>query len=272
MKTTEKAKEALSRILDSFESGNVPAALARVVIPPLDVPCASWSLSNRLLVFLSDTDDARGFNQWQEVGRSVCKGAKAVYILAPIKVKKRREAGAEKAETEDKEEKVLVGFRAVPVFRFEDTEGEPLDRLPVQPAEPPPLKEVADAWGIAVDYAAIASTAYGYYAPGKRQIVLCTHDEDVFFHELAHAAHEKVQGMLKRGQDWKQEVTAELTAATLAHLFGKRPNDGGAYRYIATYAEKAGKDVYRACMSVVADVERCLALIIGATRTNLSAA
>ena len=36
------------------------------------------------------------------------------------------------------------------------------------PAEPPPLKEVAEAWGIAVDYAAIESVYYGYYAPDKK--------------------------------------------------------------------------------------------------------
>ncbi len=261
MKYTEKAMDALKRILDAFERGNIPEALARVVIPPLDVPCARWSLSNRLLVFLSGTDDARGFNQWKETGRFVCPGAKALYILAPILIQKRdEEEGGEKEP-----EKVLKGFRVIPVFRAEDTEGEPLSHPSVLPPEPPPLLEVAQAWGIRVDYAAIRSTYLGTYSPSRKQIRLCTHDEQTFFHELAHAAHEKVLGALKRGQDWKQEIVAELTAATLMHLFGKRPNDGWSYRYISEYANKAGKDVYRACLIVVADVEKCLSLIIGAT-------
>jgi len=34
--------------------------------------------------------------------------------------------------------------------------------------------------------------------------------------------------------------------------------DGGVYQYIRRYAEKTGKDVYRACLSVIADVGRCL--------------
>ncbi len=56
------------------------------------------------------------------------------------------------------------------------------------------------------------------------------------------------------------------------HLFGKRPNDGGAYRYIAGYAQKAGKDAYRACLTVVADVEKCLSLILGAAKPQALAA
>jgi hypothetical protein len=266
MRYTEKAMEALKRILEAFESGDVPKLLSHLIIPPLDVPCAHWSLSNRLLVFLSGTDDARGFRQWEEVGRHVRSGARALYILAPILVRKRNE------EEDSEEEKVLKGFRVVPVFRVEDTEGEPLNHPPLHPPQPPPLLEVAQTWGIRVDYRAIESPVLGSYSPERKQIVLCTHDEQTFFHELAHAAHEKVLGALKRGQDWKQEITAELTAATLMHLFGKRPNDGWSYRYISDYAEKAGKDVYRACLAVIADVEKCLSLIIGAARPLAQAA
>ncbi len=261
MKFTDKATDALKRILESFESGAVPEALARVAIPPVDVPCAHWSLSNRLLVFLSGTDDARGFQQWKEASRFVRSGAKALYILAPILIRKQ-----DGEDGPDESEKVLKGFRVIPVFRVEDTEGDPLPVSPVLPPEPPPLIEVATAWGVTVNYRAIVNPFLGSYSPGRKEILLCTHDEQVFFHELAHAAHERALGALKQGQDWKQEIVAELTAATLMHLFGKRPNDGGSYRYIAQYAQKASKDVYRACLTVVADVEKCLSLILGAVQ------
>ena len=112
MKYTEKAKEALDRILKAYESGDVPEILSRVVIPPLNVLCSRWSLSNRMLVFLSGTDDARGFRQWNEVGRFVKAGTRALYILAPILVRKRKE------DEPSDEEKVLKGFHAVPVFRL----------------------------------------------------------------------------------------------------------------------------------------------------------
>ncbi|MBI4487499.1 MAG: M48 family peptidase [Deltaproteobacteria bacterium] len=261
MKITEKAQESLQRILKSFEEGTVPEALAHTVIPTLDVPCNKWSLNNRLLTFLAGTSDARGIRQWNEVGRRIIAGKKAFYILGPIILKAK--AGVEGKEgSEDEEGKLLRGFKAIPVFRLEDTEGTPLEYPPVEPPQPPPLAEVAEAWGIHVAYQAIESSRLGYYSPGKKQIVLCTHDEEVFFHELAHVAHEKVNGTLRPGQTWQQEIVAELTATTLMHLYGRAPNDGGAYRYIAGYAEKAGKDVYRACLSVIAEVEQCLDQIL----------
>lgn len=263
MRITDKAQESLQRILKSFKEGMVPEALAHTVIPALDVPCSRWSLNNRLLTFLAGTSDARGMRQWNEVGRKVIAGSRAFYILGPIivKVKPEEEVNAEEKQ-DGKEGKLLRGFKAIPVFRVEDTEGAPLESPDVEPPQPPPLTEVAEAWGIRVDYKAIESRLLGYYSPGKKQITLCTHDESVFFHELAHAAHEKVRGSLKNGQDWEQEIVAELTAATLMHLYGRAPNDGGAYRYIAGYAEKAGKDVYRACLSVITEVEQCLNQIL----------
>ena len=267
MKPTEKVHEVLARILTSFEQGTVPEALARTVIPTLDVPCGKWSLNNRLLTFFAGTADARGLRQWNEMGRKVIKGRKAFYILAPLLVKAKVDPPQEEPNQEEKtsaehQEKRLTGFRLVPVFRVEDTEGEPLNYPPVEPPEPPPLADVAAAWGITLFYVPIQSSALGYYAPQKKEIVLCTHDEEVFFHELAHVAHEKTKGVLQAGQNWQQEVTAELTAATLMHLYGRAPNDGGAYRYIADYAQKADKDPHRACLAVIADVEQCLNQIL----------
>lgn len=256
MKITDKAGETLQRLLTAFEQGTIPEALSRTIIPTLDVPSSQWSLNNRVLALFAQTADARGMRQWNEVDRHVIAGRKAFYILAPLLVK------AKEGEEGDKH---LVGFRAVPVFRVEDTEGAPLDYPPLEPPQPPPLSEVAEAWGLAVSYTAFSgpdSPAYGSYSPSRKSIQLATHDEQVFFHELAHAAHEKIKGSLKRGQDWQQEIVAELTAATLMHLYGQQPNDGGAYEYIASYAKEAGKDPYRACLSVISDVEHCLNQIL----------
>jgi antirestriction protein ArdC len=247
----EKVKQILEKILASFESGDVPAALSVAVLPRLDVPCSKWSLCNRLICFFADTSDARGFRQWKEVGRFPKKGSKAIYILSP----KHRKV---KDEENEEEKQILTGFVAVPVFRQEDTDGKPLEKPTLRPKELPPLIEVAEKWGISVNWQSYQGDGYGFFRPSTKEIVLATHDESVFFHEIAHTAHERVNGKLKPGQDWKQEVVAELTAAVLAHLYGKRTNDGACYRYIRSYVEKAGKDVYRACLSVIADVGKCL--------------
>ena len=93
MTKIDKAQAELSKLLDLFETGNVPDAVSKVLLPARDVPCAQWSLSNRMLCLLSGTDDARGFRQWQEVGRHVRKGSQCLRILAPRMVKSKDKTG-----------------------------------------------------------------------------------------------------------------------------------------------------------------------------------
>ncbi|MFH1141048.1 MAG: hypothetical protein V1724_05145 [Chloroflexota bacterium] len=270
MKLPDKAHEILQRLLIAFQQGTIPAALARTIIPSLDVPCSHWSLNNRILALLAGTADARGFRQWTQVGRYVRPGRKCFYILAPLLVARSKE------DEEDSDRDVrLAGFRAVPVFRVEDTAGEPLNYPPLAPSQPPPLADVADAWGLTVsytDFSGPTAPAYGSYSPSQKRIRLATHDEVTFFHELAHAAHERAKGQLRHGQDWSQEVVAALTAATLLHLYGCRPDDGGAYAYIAGYAKEASKDAYRACLSVISEVEQCLNQILATAHSLAPAA
>lgn len=254
----DKVKTILDELLKLFESGNVPEALSIAVLSSSDLPCSKWSLCNRILLFLSNTSDARGFRQWQQVGRYPKKGTKAVYILSPRHKKMKDDSEEDKV--------VLTGFHPVPVFRFEDTDGKSLETSDFTPVEFPPLFEVAQNWGIAVDWQAFQGNAYGCYQPQCKQIILATHKESVFFHELAHAAHERVAGPLKNGQDLKQEIIAELTAAVLSHLYGKKTDDGGSYRYIRKYAEEAGKDPYKACLGVISEVEKCLGKVMQANQ------
>ncbi len=258
MSDSKKAQECLQRIVELFKEGNVPKALAVATIPPqTDIPSAKWSVSNRVLQFLADTSDARGFRQWQKANRKVKKGAKAFCILGPKArtVKETDDAGVET-------EKVIVaGFFAIPVFRAEDTDGEP---LPYEPATPPPLADVAEQFGLSVSYQTFASRYYGYYQGNSKRIVLGTHEIQVFFHELAHAAHHRIEGELKGGQIPSQEIIAELTAATLAQMYCPKVNLGFSYGYVKAYAKKSKKSIERACLAVINTVGQVLDEILKA--------
>jgi len=70
---TGKIKEVLKTILDCFESGNIPQAIAYSVFPIPDIPSSRWSLLNRTLMYIAGTMDARGWNQWKKVNRYVKK-------------------------------------------------------------------------------------------------------------------------------------------------------------------------------------------------------
>jgi antirestriction protein ArdC len=252
----EKVKQALESIVQRFKEEDIPEAIAFSIFPIPNIPASRWSLLNRTLMFFSGTNDARGFRQWQEVGRHVKKGSKAFTILAPRFIKKDTE-GEEEAKT------ILVGFLAVPVFRVEDTEGKPLDYQRIELPELP-LMEVAQEWGISVKAVPGNYRYFGYFSQERREIALATEEESVFFHELAHAAHQRILGELKKGQDWKQEIVAELGAAVLCKVVGKTSKHlGNSYRYIEEHARSANLTPWQGCMRVISDTEKVLNLIMG---------
>ena len=123
-------------------------------------------------MFLSGTGDARGFRQWKEVNRWVKKGARAIHILVPCFKKEMDEGTGE-------EKDVLRFFKSMPVFRFEDTEGEKLDYELLEVPELP-LLERAGEWGISVKVIPGNYRYYGYYAPGRKEIVLASPEESVW--------------------------------------------------------------------------------------------
>lgn len=86
----EIIKNAVNQLLDMFQSGKLPERVAFSIIhrhPGDVIPSDKWSIGNRILQMLQGTADARGYKQWQEVGRQVRKGAHAIHILAPLTYK-----------------------------------------------------------------------------------------------------------------------------------------------------------------------------------------
>ena len=225
------------------------------MFPIPNVPAHKWSLLNRTLMFIAGTQDARGFRQWNSAGRKVKKGTKAFYILAPYIKKEEDDNGKEKT--------VLKGFFTVPVFKVEDTDGNPLDYEQIEVPELP-LMEKAEEWNITVKAIPGNFSYYGYYSQNRNEIGLATEEEVTFFHELAHAAHKRIKGELKAGQDPFQEITAELSAAVLCRLVGKSGEKylGLNYKYIETHAKRVKKSPHSACLTVMSDTEKVLNLIL----------
>lgn len=282
--------ETLEKLVGMFGAGGaaleLPAAVARTTIrrqgSPGDRPSDLWSLSNRLIMLFSGTEDARGFKQWKGAGRSVRKGSKALWILAPVQ---RTFFEDDEKRGERVPRRVLVGFKAVPVFAVEDTEGEPLpdsEATDHAPVGLPPLFETAGDLGVSVEYAPGGAGTRGEYGsyhlggsvgkPGEL-IRLRSHDEGVFFHELAHAAHDRITpGGLKGGQDPRQEIVAETAAAALCLIYGFEGYVPNARDYVAGYARKAapagdpGRTAAKAVLGVLSDVEKVLAYILEPAR------
>lgn len=255
MGSSALALAELTKIVELFSSKELPDICARSLIDSPMKPSSKWSLGNILLMFLAGTTDARGFRQWQEVNRHVKKGVHAFYILAPM-IKKKTVKDEETGE--EKEEEFLVGFKGVPVFRIEDTEGEPLPEY--KPRDIPPLTDVAERWGVQLKYDRQPRAA-GSFRPDTNTITLGSEDWDVFFHELAHKAHSTIE-KLKPQQDPEQETVAQLTAATLCRLYGRNA-DNISWNYIAQYAgKKSPEAVGRLCLRVLGKVQKIIQLIL----------
>jgi hypothetical protein len=122
MKLSDKAQESMNKVIEKFQNGDLSpiSRVARIRLDP-SAPAYKWSLSNKILAFIQAEElDCRGFGQWKDIGRSIKKGCKAVYIVRPLTIKVTTE------ETEEKENRICIGFSTIPVFAASDTEGEGL--------------------------------------------------------------------------------------------------------------------------------------------------
>jgi hypothetical protein len=246
-----QAEAAAQKVLRVFEDTNLlPRPLAQVFIRRKDSPhCRKWSWGNQLLVILNGFTDARGFKQWQEVGRSVKKGEKAFYILGPVTKKVTdKESGEERV--------IVVGFKGLPVFGYEQTEGTPL------PTSDPdiekwvnslPLLDVAKQWGLSVGTFDGEGTGFlGRYLKSER-IDLGVKNLSTWTHELIHAADDRNGCLKEKGQHWRSETVAELGAAVLLEILGLSQDAdlGGCWEYIQHYAQQEKIGVMEACMRVL---------------------
>lgn len=266
-----RAQETATRLVQSFKSGEVPKALSLTFIRHTGERHAdSWSWQNQLITALWGYSDARGFRQWQTVGRNVRKGERAFYILAPIRVKR---TGNDAETGEKTESMVTVGFKGQAVFGLEQTEGEPYDATGMAGfIDALPLVEVARKWGLTVQTYDTGSgnnvKALGFYRHGQA-IALGVKNLAVWAHELIHAADDRLGELVKDKKQWRKEIVAELGAATILHCIGEHEaaDDGAAWQYIESYANRHEVPPLKACQIALDRVCRCVDLILRESET-----
>lgn len=264
-------QEAVKNLLIMFERGQMPEAVAFNIIRKqkgvIYKPSDCWSIGNQILQLIQHTEDARGFRQWKDVGRSVIKGRKAIHILAPMtfKVKKTNPVTGE-----EEERIVITGFRPISVFRYEDTEGEELDYIPeFVPPEPPPFWNVADKLGIKVSYIPMLGNYLGQFNMRSNSIKLCSEDAIVYFHELSHAVHNTFVD-LRKCDHAVAETVAEFSAVVLAHIQGITGFEHQGWEYIqeATKTKGNPEEALKFIMQCLSDVEKVVSIILDTAENN----
>src|SRR3972149_524024 len=257
-----RIKEAMDTLLKMFDEENLEK-VARAVFRSegSSIPADKWSFLNRILMYLHNTEDARGFRQWQQVGRYVKKGSKAFYIIAPVTRKITAEKNLESGEMVREERTVLAGFKGIPVFRIEDTDGAPMIGEEYRVNLPREFKGIIQELGLRGQPVRFCGAVYGSYNLISREIRLASPDIDVFLHELSHAVDDRLTG-LQPGQKTDQEVTAEFSAAVIAHLMGYRIPLGNVKEYIEQYS-------FRDVMSCLARIEKIVSYVIERTAAGI---
>jgi antirestriction protein ArdC len=200
-----------------------------------------YSIGNALLIAAQRPDAVQvaGFKAWQELGRQVRKGERAIRIMAPMAIKERDAAGDETGERR-------MLFRSVPVFDIAQTAGEPLAEIPREPLTGdshadriPVLEAYARSIGFSVDREDLPESCGGYCSAAQRRIVIATaHDSAnavvrTLVHELAHALG---IGYAEFGREVAEVITETCTVVVCGAL--GLDTSGESIPYIASWAEQ----------------------------------
>jgi len=210
----------------------------------------NYSYRNVLLIAAQCQDATRiaGFNTWRRLNRSVRKGEKAIWVLAPMLYK-----NPENTEGD----RVIRGFKLVAVFDVAQTDGDELPSICVRLNDDDPagryiqLVRVAQSIGFKVEDHEFISQTNGDCCHVERRIRIETRNSaaqrvKTLAHELAHALLHESYG--NRGL---AELEAESTAYVVCRSL-EIDSSGYSFGYLATWA--GGSD--KAVMGIKASCER----------------
>jgi antirestriction protein ArdC len=246
-----------------------------------------YSFGNCLLIAMQcpTATHIAGFRKWQELGRQVRKGERAIRIMAPMVVggskdsrREVRTAGprmtATSSEKSGGDDGPRMLFRAVPVFDIGQTDGDPLPQAPCEPLTGDShehyigtLETFAAAMGIRVEYRDTGA-AGGFYSEREKLIVIasdaCPNARvRTLVHELAHA----------HGVDYKAysrseaEVIVETAGTIVCGALGL-DTSGEAIPYIAGWGEKGDLDAIRKHAETVDTIARSIEVACGLGRKS----
>ena len=137
------------------------------------------------------------------------------------------------------EKTLLLGFRPVPVFPVESTDGEALEKYDYTPKNLPPFYDICEKLGITVYWKPASRPAYGWYSPASDSITMQSTDWAVFYHEACHSIRERIADTKDIATE---EIIAELTSAVLMAMNGINSYQKQAYEYICRYCQDKSPD------------------------------
>jgi len=225
----------------------------------------SYSFNNVLLIAAQcpEATQVAGYRAWRRLGRFVRSGERAIWILAPLVYRRPGDA-------EDDAERVVRGFKFVPVFDVSQTEGEELPSVCSRLVGDDPaghfarLTAVAQRLGFSVEEHAFAGNVNGDCSHDEHRIRIEARNTPV--QRVKTLAHELAHALLHAG--FEDRSLAELEAESTAYVVCRQLGiDSGEYSfgYVATWAG-GGEPAVVAVRASCGRIQKAAAAILGPCR------
>ena len=246
-----------------------------------------YSWNNQFLIWFQsmmqgfDATMVKGYKQWQELGRTVKKGEKALYVLAPMiahrcvqkeckgRVLYSRATKKYTCPNDSRHQvgKFLTGFRDVAVFDVSQTDGEPIPVIELKDKCEGASKLIWDTLVSLADQhdfevvVGNAKGAEGYCSHSEKKIVIS--DKKDFGYQVKILTHEIAHLLLHKDiTDYQQqraryETEAEGVAWVVCEALDiHSEGDNYSFGYISTWGKDNTKELVKKSLQNITKTSR----------------
>lgn len=189
-----------------------------------------------------------GYRSWQEKGRQVQRGQKALKIFVPNLAAKKDKDGNYSRDKEGNIIKEVKGFYLASVYDVSQTEGEPIPK-PIYELEeninnPRKFdwynKAITELSPVPIQFSEIEGTAKGFFVPAEKQITIrpgMSQSQTIktMLHEVTHSIlHDNDVPAFGSSEYARQEIEAESVAYMVANSLGIETQDYS-FGYLASW-------------------------------------
>ncbi|WP_251920175.1 ArdC-like ssDNA-binding domain-containing protein [Lactococcus lactis] len=211
-----------------------------------------YSYRNKILIQSQNPKASlvAGYRAWQDKGRQVQRGEKALKIFVPSLAAKKDKDGNYSRDKEGNVIKEVKGFYLASVYDVRQTEGEPIPK-PIYELEeninnPQKfdwyIKAITKLSPVPIQFAEIKGTAKGFFVPSEKQITIrpgMSESQTIktMLHEITHSIlHDNNVPVFGSSEYARQEIEAESVAYMIANSFGIETQEYS-FGYLASWTD-----------------------------------